>query len=586
MRRHLILGLLLSLFSLFSTGAAHAAACPGIPSNCGDPMQTTTSGSVMYAKAFGVKADGVTSDDVALKGAVDACNAIGGKLLLPPGKPLLDGTGGQPITVNNCAIAGTDVPGLGGGAGITTGTTFLLTSTTVKPFILGSNVAFIGVNFYYPNQTNGTTVYPPLFSDDGNPSGDIGEFYFENVTIINPYIGFQQTNFSWANLILSNSTLYAVKDGFQLKTTGGSFVMNNVLLGPGPWVTINPAAKTNGAANAAAAANTLLHVTANGGTGGVTISTRNMNTFAWRTAIKIDAGGTLSNSVMNWNFDGIGTLVDTSAGGNYAFQNVLTGFNSNCGIVVFPAATGVGNTPCFDLGNTGNLNLDGFNGGTSRGDYIRTSGTSVRIRNSYLGGIGQAADGGDYYMIHVTGGSSIAIDVKNSAMGGNSGDAHVHGIVVEPAASVAVLDIQSNSFGQFNDVITAKYGSDGTHIIGNSSVNTTGSSSVNLSGPGSVSWVGNQFDKAPKATVTSCGSGATIQGTLRGTIATGTGTVTTCTLHLPITPYSANGNGACTFSNTTALVTGGSTGLPPTWALSSGSSNIAGQQLTFNCGSE
>ena len=72
MHRPLILGLLFSLLA----GMANAA-CPGNPTSCGNPMQAQTSKSVMYAAAYGVKADGTTSDDVALNAAVDACSAEG-----------------------------------------------------------------------------------------------------------------------------------------------------------------------------------------------------------------------------------------------------------------------------------------------------------------------------------------------------------------------------------------------------------------------------------------------------------------------------------------------------------------------------
>ena len=99
MHRSLILAALFSLLSFASRAACPSATSP----TCGDPMQTTTSGSVMYAAAYGVKADGVTSDDVAMKAATDACAAKGGMLILPPGKILL--TGAAQITFQSCHIA-------------------------------------------------------------------------------------------------------------------------------------------------------------------------------------------------------------------------------------------------------------------------------------------------------------------------------------------------------------------------------------------------------------------------------------------------------------------------------------------------
>ena len=75
-------------------------------------------------------ADGVTSDDVALARAAEACDRAGTRLVLPAGKILL--TGAATIVLNHCAMVGVGAP-----AGDKTGdygTTILLTSETVPPF--------------------------------------------------------------------------------------------------------------------------------------------------------------------------------------------------------------------------------------------------------------------------------------------------------------------------------------------------------------------------------------------------------------------------------------------------------------------
>lgn len=503
--------------------------------------------------ATGLKNDGVTSDDVALKARVDACNAKGAALILPAGKILL--TGAASITLNGCVLYGSGAPGYGqatAGAALNKGTTILLTSTTVKPFILGEGGGVIGVNFYWPNQTTGLVVYPPLFGDAGGATFSTG-FYFDHLTIFNAYDGWAQTNSSWGDLFVTNSTLYAINDLFRLSSTGGSFVMSDLLLGPGPWFNANAAVKTNGAGNVAAAKNSIIHAISHPvGVPGVTISLTNANTFAWRTAIKIDAGGSVGNSVMTWNFDGMGTLIDASAGGNYAEQNTFMGSNSGCGIVVWPAGTGTGNAPCFDMGANSQLRLLSFSGGTSRGDYIRLSGGLVRIRDSALGGIGQAADGGDYYMVHVTGGPTTEVVIQNSQIAGRVADAHVHGISTGVNV-VSRMIVTGNSLGQFNDVISAPY-SPTTIVTGNYSLNTTGPTSVLFTGTANgATFRANQFDKMPKPVIFSgFGVGATTfsqwePATVQINVGSG-GTASVGVVTMPIVP--AHGYACSAVSNT------------------------------------
>lgn len=53
-------------------------------------------------------ADGVTSDDVALAKAAEACNTAGSGLVLPPGRIRL--TGAATIVLNHCAMMGVGAP--------------------------------------------------------------------------------------------------------------------------------------------------------------------------------------------------------------------------------------------------------------------------------------------------------------------------------------------------------------------------------------------------------------------------------------------------------------------------------------------
>ena len=590
--------LMLAAVSWLAMSAAAEAACPATITDCPSPTYNDVTVNHLFIKGvpnantisatdYGVKADGVTSNDVAMNAAVTACSAVSGHLILPPGQILMDGTGGQSIVMKNCHMEGAGVPAVVNSTLANTGTMFLFTSLTVRPFTCGRDWALTGINFYWPNQTNGTTVYPPFMSGDGvNLCGDA---YIDKVVFVNPYQAFVQgAESSWENFIVSNSVLYATKDFFALRATGGSFVANNILAGPGPWFQLCPACKAAGGGTAASANASFLHALNRvGGTGvGISISITNFNSFNWAHFALLDAQGSIGNSILSLNLDGMLNIIDASSGGSWASQNLLTGNNSGCGGFDWSSGSpvAVGNQACFNMGANSALVLSDFKVGTSRGDMITFSGGSVNITGPGGGQVGQAADGGDYYNIHLTAAApNASIIVKNATMGGRAGDVHTHGIV--SAFPIAVLSVKDSGFANVNEAISAPY-AQSTTITGNVSSATTGSQSVVLTGSGNVGWFANQFDKPPLATVANCGIGPVIRGTLRGTIGTGTGTVTSCQLQLPISPRSPDSNGACTFSNTTALVTGGSIGAPPLWNLSSGSNNIAGQQLNFNCGSE
>ena len=257
------------------TAAGASAACPGPMADC--PAGPNTRSDIAPA---GIHADAVisaagalvsgTSDDVTLAALVATCSASGGRIKLPAGKILMDGTGGQSITLNNCALEGTGVPSVGNATGGNGGTMFVFTSLTVRPFTCGKNWALVGINFYWPGNTTGAVAYPPFMSDDGvNLCGDA---YIDKTVFVNPYQAFVQgAANSWENFIVSNSILYATKDFFALKKTGGSFVINNILGGPGPWFNLCPPCKASGGTNASRNAS-FLHALNNGGGQGLTLA--------------------------------------------------------------------------------------------------------------------------------------------------------------------------------------------------------------------------------------------------------------------------------------------------------------------------
>ena len=421
MRRSLILAALFSLLSFASRAACPSATSP----TCGDPMQTTTSGSVMYATAYGVKADATytlsggaavvtgTSNDVALKAAVDACAAKGATLILPPGMLLL--TGAATTNVRNCTLQGAgstsghlNTPG-------TQGTMFLITSTTVKPFTIGDHFGFTGSNFFWPNQITGLTVYPPLFSPEGNETDETQQWHIAHCVLINPYDGIVTGGGAFN---ITDTEIYPMNDAIRIGNIGDHVMLSNVHFTPGPWFTM-----TNFTAPYlnVSLTSTAIHVRT-GGNNQIGFSAANIASFSIGTFLKIDAGALVQLSQFSAALDGVGTIIDASSGGKFAgFSNAPISGMADC------------NDVCFKMGNNSQLYLNGFNG-TATKSFIEASDGFVDMANSQVTGVGSADAVNDYYGIHVTGNSGgMNLLVKGTRFTGKAGSAKAHGIKTDVA---------------------------------------------------------------------------------------------------------------------------------------------------------
>ncbi len=548
-----------ALLSLLSTAAFGQAASPTVN------QVTVRNGGIVISPPL--HADGVTSDDAILKAAIDECASRNGTVMLPPGNILLTGT--STITIQNCSIVGVGVTY--NAASPSTGTTILLTSTTVKPFVIISNFSVSGVNFVWPNQNSGTTVYPPLFSDDG-VHGSSG-WHMDNVNIVNAYDGISQTvdGPSWGDIFITNSNLWAVHDMFQLSVIGDNNHFSNLHLIPTLW-NCGGVFCTSGINAAFAAGNTAFHV--RHGAGNVQFMMDNTATFAWRNLIKVDANSSFGASELYGTWDGIGTMVDASASGAvYPIQARIGGGGGVCGISSIPFGGGgyPGNNPCFIMGdgNSG-LQLDHIDIG-SNGDLVQTSGAPVIIRNSLLSA-GAINDGGTYALVKTVAGNPEVQFTNNRSTGANT----AHGIY--GTARPSLFNVSGNYFLGFADEINVP--SPLVAIVSNnSSATTSGSASVvfqDITNP--ISWSTNRWDKPPLAAVSSCGAGATITGTMAGIVQIGSTTPTTsCTVVLPFFVYEQS----CTGIGTGFAVSMASTG-PNTYLFSFGS-DAHGQQLFYVC---
>ena len=437
-------------------------------------------------------ADGVTSDDVALAKAAEKCNAAGTRLVLPAGKILL--TGAATIVLNHCAMVGVGAPAAAKADDY--GTTILLTSETVPPFQLETGWQISGINFYWPNQTTGETPYPPLFSDGGKGRGFI-HGVIDNIVIVNAYDGMTTTPGGGSGDVkISSSTMWAYHYLFNLTNTGDSWAFSNNRFTPGPLLSgCGFSAACEQAVNQANHVNALFHVTA-GGT--VTLVVNNTETFSWRYGILIDNGALLGGSIFNVAWDGMGTLIDSSSGGLYAFQNNFTGSMSECGIVVYGGKSPSEATPCFNLGRGSGLFIYGFRTDGSKASWLLgAGGNTIMIDNVTIGSIGGVNDGQDYYIVDLAAPTNTLI-VRNCEFHGLPSNSHVHGINIGTNTMGSTV-IQNCIFNSLNDAIVG-ITNNRVVVTGNTSFNTNNSGqSVNLRGTGKMVYSGNFWDVPPKA---------------------------------------------------------------------------------------
>ena len=136
---------------------------------------------------WGADKTGASSVDVQLSAAVAAM--AGSKLEVPGGKYLL--TNAAQSTLQGIDFECTPAPGNDLGTYAQNGATFLITGTSLSPFIAQSGWRMHGCNFFWPNQIEQATpiVYPPLFT--GNY---VDSVTLEHNTFVNAYDLFAITN--------------------------------------------------------------------------------------------------------------------------------------------------------------------------------------------------------------------------------------------------------------------------------------------------------------------------------------------------------------------------------------------------------
>lgn len=159
-------------------------------------------------------------------------------IMLPPGQILMDAT---QITLGNIALQGAGA-GSNRGAAFANpgaqGTTMLMASATVQPFVITRGVKWSDTNFLWPGQSGiiATPVaYPPLFTD--GPVIPLADFWFVRNGVMNAYDFYTQNAACGGagTLRVLDSNIYAIRRFISACAVGETFSVNGSVFNPSVW---------------------------------------------------------------------------------------------------------------------------------------------------------------------------------------------------------------------------------------------------------------------------------------------------------------------------------------------------------------
>lgn len=165
-------------------------------------------------------------------------NNPGATIMLPPGQILMDAT---QITLGNIALQGAGA-GSNRGAAFANpgaqGTTMLMASPTVQPFVITRGVKWSDTNFLWPGQSGiiATPVaYPPLFTD--GPTIPLADFWFVRNGVMNAYDFYTQNAACGGagTLRVLDSNIYAIRRFISACAVGETFSINGSVFNPSVW---------------------------------------------------------------------------------------------------------------------------------------------------------------------------------------------------------------------------------------------------------------------------------------------------------------------------------------------------------------
>ena len=175
-----------------------------------------------------------TDDSAALNAAIAANPQK--RILMPPGIVMLRST---TVALQNINIECTGTPN--NDVALVTnyaqyGTTFVMASTSVNPFVTGYAQHITGCNFFWPGQAginSNPVIYPPLLTDvAGSYTGAFSGLVFDHNTVVNAYDFITQAGTDSGNIKFTDDNVYAVRRVFSWQVNNETMNITNFLSNP------------------------------------------------------------------------------------------------------------------------------------------------------------------------------------------------------------------------------------------------------------------------------------------------------------------------------------------------------------------
>ena len=493
-------------------GVSGANAGPSLSGSTNRTLAARFSDSV-NVNDFGLARDGITDDSAKF---ITACQvAANGKLKLyiPSGGPILLTDAAQQNLTNLC-IYGDGIRDYSGPQGYGhVGSTLWFTGTTKSPFLLGPNVQFEGLNFFWPNQTEAATVansnlpivYPPLFAQQ-SPAQNIVYFRFVDCQVTNCYDFFTAigTVAVVGACTVERCMIYAIRNCFTLQNVPEVFFIANTLFTWGTYGSVVSVGPTYNLRNFTNTQATWLKVVGDGTpsasasttVGGIMSS--NNYVYGASRGIWLAAGTLDISSFVNTGFDTVPTVIQGDPGCAF-FSTRITG---GAWYPIYYNQTGspdttaiVINTPA-QSGTGCNLSFSGITVPFVNGSLCAISGTaisSLSFNDIRCNALGHTTGGtGPYYAFQLNV-PNANVRIAACDISASNGALSNTGVQVTGALSVTVANCMLRNLSAPIDVESTAAN---VTLIGNTTVSTQATTPIAGIGTTNIRDLNNNWDKS------------------------------------------------------------------------------------------
>lgn len=379
---------------------------------------------VINARDYGLSdTTGATSQTAALQQAIDFAALMGKPLWVNAGKYLIDGA----VDTRKVSLIGPGVfrRNVAASDYDDDGATFLITSTTVSPFVIteSGGVHFEGINFFWPNQSVSTTpvAYPALITVG---TGDqLVDVTMRDCAVINAYdfIHLPVGATSMGDVRIESCRIFALRRAFWFAEAAPEVIfVSGCTFSPGIYQNVAVFAHSGYLMNWHANNGCFIYIDiASGGTvDGMRIS--NTLVFGPRRAIHIVSGGLFDFETSNTSFDGVSQPLKVEGAG----KMLSCQFNGGMHYIYMADASGTSETG-YAINTTGivQLTFDGVNIPNASGSLLSVEGTgekSIVVNGGRIANWG-VSSGVDSYALYVDAADAIVHFAPSIAKGYTSG---------------------------------------------------------------------------------------------------------------------------------------------------------------------